>query len=67
MPFAEDHRDFSFPSLDRLFNKRGKLLEKHSNIPTDEMMEAMGSYVDSMDLMEADKDDEGYVKCISEV
>lgn len=65
MPFAEDHRNYSFHSLDRLFNKRGQQLEKHQNIPTDEMMDAMESFVDSMDLMEVEKDDEGCVECVS--
>ncbi|KAG8834379.1 ATP-dependent DNA helicase II subunit 2 [Serendipita sp. 399] len=59
MPFAEDHRNYSFQSLDMLYNKRGVQLAKHPNIPTDEMVEAMDAYVDSMDLMEIEKDDDG--------
>jgi len=62
MPFAEDLRNYTFQSLDRLYNKRGQPLEKHGNIPTDEMMEAMDAFVDSMDLMEVEKDDEGYAE-----
>jgi ATP-dependent DNA helicase 2 subunit 2 len=67
MPFAEDHRNYSFQSLDRLFNKRGQQLEKHQNLPTDEMMDAMESFVDSMDLMEVEKDDEGCVRRVTPI
>lgn len=59
MPFAEDHRNYSFESLDRLFNKKGNRITKHQNLPTEEMMGAMSDLVDSMDLMEADQDEEG--------
>lgn len=65
MPFAEDHRNYTFESLDRLFNKKGHRVEKHQNIPTDEMVKAMGNLVDSMDLMNYDKTDEGCVNCKS--
>jgi len=59
MPFAEDNRNYTFQSLDRLYNRKGVKIEKHVNIPTDDMLEAMDSFVDSMDLMEVEKDDEG--------
>jgi ATP-dependent DNA helicase 2 subunit 2 len=60
MPFAEDFRNYAFQSLDRLYNKRGLLIGDHPNIPAPDMLEAMGSFVDSMDLMEIEKDDDGY-------
>jgi ATP-dependent DNA helicase 2 subunit 2 len=51
MPFSEDYRKFSFPSLDKLKNKKGELVTKHHNFPTKEMMDSMDTYVDKMDLM----------------
>ncbi|KDQ17714.1 hypothetical protein BOTBODRAFT_155793 [Botryobasidium botryosum FD-172 SS1] len=60
MPFAEDVRKYTFPSLDNLKNRLGETLTKHPNIPTDDMMSAMDAFVDSMDLTHAgDKDEEG--------
>jgi ATP-dependent DNA helicase 2 subunit 2 len=59
MPFAEDHRNYTFQSFDRLFNKHGNQIKENPYMPTDEMMDAMGAYVDSMDLMQIEKDDEG--------
>ncbi|KAG8856720.1 ATP-dependent DNA helicase II subunit 2 [Serendipita sp. 411] len=59
MPFAEDHRNYTFQSLDTLYNRRGVQLNKHQNIPTDDMLEAMDAYVDSLDLMEIEKDEDG--------
>lgn len=64
MPFAEDFRNYSFQSLDRLYNKRGLLIEEHPNIPTTDMLNAMETFVDSMDLMELEKDDDGRVASI---
>lgn len=60
MPFADDLRKYTFHSLDKLYNKKGEMIEHHPNIPTDEMMTAMDKFVDSMDLMDAgEKDEEG--------
>lgn len=59
MPFAEDNRNYTFQSLDQLYNKKGVKIEKHPNIPTNDMLDAMENFVDSMDLMEVEKDDEG--------
>jgi ATP-dependent DNA helicase 2 subunit 2 len=62
MPFADDLRKYAFHSLDKLYNKKGAMIEDHPNIPTDEMMTAMDKFVDSMDLMDAgEKGEEGYV------
>ncbi|KAF9524665.1 ku80-like protein [Crepidotus variabilis] len=60
MPFADDVRKYTFPSLTNLINKKGETLTEHPYLPTDEQMEAMDKFVDTMDLMEAgDKDEKG--------
>jgi ATP-dependent DNA helicase 2 subunit 2 len=60
LPFAEDVRLYRFPPLDRVITTSGATLTKHHNLPTDELSKAMSDYVDSMDLSEYGKDDEGY-------
>ena len=61
MPFADDVRRYTFPSLDRLINKKGELVTSHPYIPTDEQMAAMEKFVDSMDLANAaEVNDEGF-------
>ncbi|CCL99640.1 uncharacterized protein FIBRA_01660 [Fibroporia radiculosa] len=60
MPFADDVRNFAFPSLDMLINKKGEIIATHPYLPTEDQMDAMERFVDAMDLMEAgEKDDEG--------
>lgn len=62
VPFAEDIRRYSFPSLDRYVSKKGEVLTEHPYIPTSEMGAAMDSWVDSMDLTDAGaKDENGLV------
>jgi ATP-dependent DNA helicase 2 subunit 2 len=62
MPFADDVRKYTFASLNHLVNKKGEVLTEHPYLPTDDQLEAMASFVDAMDLMDAgDKDEEGYV------
>lgn len=62
VPFADDVRRYTFPSLDKLINKRGEIVTEHPYIPTDEQIDAMATFVDAMDLMEAgEKDEEGSV------
>ncbi|QRW05625.1 ATP-dependent DNA helicase II subunit 2, related protein [Ceratobasidium sp. AG-Ba] len=53
VPFAEDLRRFSFPSLERYVSKKGDVLTEHPYIPTSKMSIAMDDWVDSMDLMDA--------------
>jgi len=61
MPFADDVRNFPFPSLEHLVSKKGEPITTHPYLPTEEQMEAMEHFVDAMDLMEAgEKNDEGY-------
>ena len=60
MPFADDVRKYSFPSLENLVSKKGEKISQHPFIPTNEQMEAMDKLVDAMDLMHAgDKDESG--------
>lgn len=62
LPFAEDIRAYRFPPLDRVITTTGGVLEKHRNLPTEDLLGAMSDYVDSMDLSEFGRDDEGYVQ-----
>lgn len=60
MPFADDVRHYTFPSLTTLISRSGEKLTKHLYIPTEEQLEAMDDLLDAMDLMEAgDKDEKG--------
>ena len=59
LPFAEDIRSYKFPPLDRVVTVSGKVLKLHRNLPSDELMDAMSLYVDSMDLSSFGKDDDG--------
>lgn len=59
LPFAEDMRQYRFPPLDRVVTISGAILTKHRNIPTDALADAMSAFVDSMDLSNAENDDEG--------
>ena len=61
MPFADDVRKYTFPSLDKLINKSGEIVTEHPYIPTQEQQDAMDDFVDAMDLMEAEKTEEGWV------
>ena len=58
MPFADDVRRYLFPPLLHPVTKRGEFIEKHPNLPTEEQVEAMDRFVDSMDLMKAGEKDE---------
>jgi hypothetical protein len=61
MPFADDVRKYTFASLDKLVSKKGELIREHPYLPTEEQLDAMDNFVDSMDLMDVgDKDQDGY-------
>lgn len=51
-------RALTFPSLDRLFNRKGQPLTEHKLLPTKEMDDAMDAFVDAMDLSKAGPPDE---------
>lgn len=59
LPFAEDLRQYKFPPLDRVVTVSGKELKVHRNLPNDELQEAMSDYVDKLDLMTFEQDEEG--------
>ncbi|KAI7977398.1 hypothetical protein EIK77_004814 [Talaromyces pinophilus] len=59
LPFFEDVRSYKFPPLDKVITISGKEVKEHRNLPSDDLVNAMSKYVDSMALI--DKDEEGYV------
>lgn len=59
VPFAEDVRHYTFASMDKVVTMKGKILTKHRNLPTEEQDDAMSEYVDSMNLMAFQYDEEG--------
>ncbi|KAF8807166.1 SPOC domain-like protein [Phlegmacium glaucopus] len=60
MPFADDVRKYTFASLDKLVSKKGELITEHPYLPTEQQLDAMDNFVDSMDLMDAgDKNEDG--------
>jgi len=58
VPFAEDVRHYKFPPLNRVRTISGKVLEKHRFLPTPDMEKLMSDYVDKMDLMVANDDED---------
>jgi len=65
LPFQEDIRAYRFPPLDHVVTVSGALLSKHRNLPTDDLTKSMDAYVDSMDLSEFGRDEEGYASIFS--
>jgi ATP-dependent DNA helicase 2 subunit 2 len=59
LPFAEDVPVYRFPPLDRIVNSSGGIITKHRYLPTDDLDDAMGKYIDKMDLSTFGTDDEG--------
>lgn len=59
LPFAEDVRSYKFPPLDKIVTISGKVITQHRNLPNDDLKNAMGKFVDDMDLSSYDRDDEG--------
>ncbi|KAH8692933.1 putative Ku family DNA helicase [Talaromyces proteolyticus] len=58
LPFAEDVRAYKFPPLDQVVTISGKEIKDHRNLPSEDLMNAMSKYVDSMELVEEDEDGE---------
>ncbi|TIB74272.1 hypothetical protein E3Q23_02744 [Wallemia mellicola] len=54
IPFADQMRNYSFPSLERVVTKSGEPLLNHKYLPTDKMCLAMDNFVNSMDLHDTD-------------
>ena len=44
---------------------KGKILTKHRNLPTEEQDDAMSEYVDNMNLMTFQNDEEGYLHLLT--
>lgn len=60
LPFAEDVRNYKFPPLDKVVTVTGKNLVEHERfLPSAELQDVMGDYVDAMDISSWEKDDEG--------
>ena len=59
MPFADDVRKYTFSPLLNVSNRKGERVMTHPYLPTHEQMEVMDCFVDAMDLMQAEKDDDG--------
>ncbi len=66
LPFFEDEKISTFPPLTEAHTTSGKVLKKHEKfLPTDEVLDAMESYIKSMDLdqlQEKETDFEGKKK-----
>ncbi|KAI9497325.1 SPOC like C-terminal domain-containing protein [Zychaea mexicana] len=53
VPFAEDYRDFTFSSLDKVFTESGKeITEDHPLLPTQDVRDAMSAFVKGMTIKE---------------
>ncbi|PPQ67012.1 hypothetical protein CVT24_011306 [Panaeolus cyanescens] len=60
VPFADDVRKYTFPSLLKLTNNAGKEVTEHPFLPTEQQMDAMDKFVDAMDLMDCgEKNEDG--------
>ena len=60
LPFAEDVRMYRFAPLDRIITSSGVVLKTHKFLlPSEELSKRMSDYVDSMDLSEFGKDEDG--------
>ncbi|RHZ85510.1 hypothetical protein Glove_65g19 [Diversispora epigaea] len=62
--FKEDYRRLTFPPLDRVISKSGNTLPNHPYLPTDEMLDKMGKFIENMDIksIESQKGEEGNPK-----
>ncbi|KAI5986333.1 SPOC like C-terminal domain-containing protein [Pisolithus albus] len=58
MPFADDIRHYTFPSLTTLTSRTGERITKHPYLPNEEQLEAMDRFIDDMDLSDAGEKDE---------
>ena len=56
LPFAEDLRTYRFPPLDKILTVSGRALTEHRNLPSDDLLQSMSDFVDSMSLVENDEE-----------
>ncbi|KAI6165394.1 SPOC domain-like protein [Pisolithus thermaeus] len=60
MPFADDIRHYTFPSLTTLTSRTGERITKHPYLPSEEQLATMDRFIDDMDLSDAgEKDEQG--------
>ena len=60
MPFADDVRKYTFPSLETLYNKGGEEITEHPYLATEAQQDAMDKFVEAMDLaLTGEKDENG--------
>ncbi|KAI6137070.1 SPOC domain-like protein [Pisolithus sp. B1] len=60
MPFADDIRHYTFPSLTTLTSRTGERITKHPYLPSEEQLATMDGFIDDMDLSDAgEKDEQG--------
>lgn len=60
LPFAEDVRTYRFAPLDRIVTTSGTTIRTgHRYLPSDDLQQAMDTYVDGMDLSTFGRDDDG--------
>jgi ATP-dependent DNA helicase 2 subunit 2 len=59
LPFSEDVRTYRFPPIDKIFTTSGKVLAQHRNLPSKDLLDAMSTFVDKMDISHFDQSDEG--------
>ncbi|KAF5865037.1 ATP-dependent DNA helicase II subunit 2 [Aspergillus alliaceus] len=55
LPFAEDVRTYRFPPLDKVITVSGKVVTQHRNLPSDDLLDVMSKYVNSMELVDMDE------------
>lgn len=55
LPFAEDVRTYRFPPLDKVITVSGKVVTQHRNLPSDDLLDVMSKYVNSMELVDTDE------------
>ncbi|KEF52768.1 uncharacterized protein A1O9_11185 [Exophiala aquamarina CBS 119918] len=58
LPFAEDLRSYRFPPLDKILTISGKELTEHRNLPNDDLLNSMSDFVDSLNMVDDDGDEE---------
>ncbi|KAE8350802.1 ATP-dependent DNA helicase II subunit 2 [Aspergillus coremiiformis] len=56
LPFAEDVRTYRFPPLEKVITVSGKVVTQHRNLPSDDLLDVMDKYVNSMELVDTDED-----------
>ncbi|CAO1630381.1 unnamed protein product [Sympodiomycopsis kandeliae] len=59
VPFSEDLKRYTFPSLERVVTADGKELKEHRSLPSERMISTMDKLVESMDLSHAFKGEDG--------